>query len=379
MSDPSSDEQAQRAIDMWRAGATRSDAIDAMPRDGSGRAEWDCLLGCSDDRFAEGTRSQLALTKCGLTASLTEMGCALGGADSAVFAMLVLDEELLLLFAYDMDDGNNEMLVLRCEREPIEDKYVHGDIEDWDSFDDDSRFPHSVEYVGFGTGCAELLQGACLVYLERLFKTHTVVAASPIMDYHRYDPQEGYCFAPRGSGYGERFSDVSYLVLQSELDARTEDATECEYEPRATDAEKEVCVTYNGLLLAAYSLIREDLEQMGQGIEALPRPGELARRDRGRSRYPHILLRELVQQSRAALRHPKTRGRLCPPTCKAHGPTDGLLRFLYEACPIEVFQCVLEQMDGEPEAVEDDADDAESDKSDEGEEEDDDEDEEDDE
>ena len=56
---------------------------------------------------------------------------------------------------------------------------------------------------------------------------------------------------------------------------------------------------------------------------------------------PHILLRELVQTGRARLRHPATRGRLCPPTCKAHGPTDGILGFLYDWCPAEVFQWVL--------------------------------------
>jgi len=292
------------------------------------------------------------MTVCGST-SLTEAGCCLGGADSAVAVMLVLDEELLLLFAYDMDDGNNQMLVLRCEREPIEDMYFNGDIDEWDAFGENSTFPHADEYVGFGTGCAELLQGYCVAYLEDLFESNEVVAASPVLDVGRYDDLEDFCIAPRGSHDGCKYADVSYLVLQGELDARTEDA------PCANEEEKYACVKYNGILLAAYSMLMHDLRQNLEGeadvleeeAEAdvlpsmlLPPPGELGRRARGRARYPHVLLRELVQDGRARLRHPITRGRLCPPSCKAHGPTDALLRFVYIACAREIFEGILRHL-----------------------------------
>ena len=232
-----------------------------------------------------------------------------------------------------MDDGNHEMLVLRCEREPIEYKYTYGDIDDWDEVDGDTRFPQAVEYVGFGTGCAMLLQGECICYLEHLFQTHQVVAASPVCDLSRYNDETDFCLDPRGSAGGDRYADVSYLVLQSELDARTEDATECEYAPRATKREKEACCRYNGILFAAYSMIRQDLEE--RGLDELPPPGELGRRARGRVRYPHVLLRELVQRGRTRL----ISAHLLPTL--STNPTEALLDFLYDSCPVEVFQCIL--------------------------------------
>ena len=109
------DAEAKAAIKLWKGGSTRAEAIGAMPRGGCGRHKWDCLLGCSDDRgpadcpCAVGPldhsplprpccqREQLASTVSGLTTSLTELGCCLGGAFSAVAVMLVLDEDLLLL------------------------------------------------------------------------------------------------------------------------------------------------------------------------------------------------------------------------------------------------------------------------------------------
>jgi|EP00966_Prymnesium_polylepis_P114531 hypothetical protein len=226
LEDEDENTQAKHAISLWKAGCTRGEAIDAMPCSGEGRIEWDCLLGSSADRgspdcacvtFKESfprddvrsckMRYQYAPTLYGPDTDLTNLAGHLGAADAGSACLLVLDEDLLLLLAYDMYDGNNDLLVLRCAREEIK---VSACADRLRPFGPWSTFPSRADYVGFGTGCTQLTVGAALAYLENLFQTTEILACSPVLAVNEYDPQAAICLAPRGYPLkGDFYGDVA--------------------------------------------------------------------------------------------------------------------------------------------------------------------------
>jgi hypothetical protein len=321
MAENDQDAQAEHALSLWKEGVDRSSAIDSMPRSGCGRPEWSCLLGSSTERGPALRRTrvgpQLASTLCGPDVDLSDLAGHMGAACGGSACMLVLDDELVLLFAYDMDDGNNELLMLSCERVRIEGAVRAFDEDEhefgWLEPDEYSTFPMKARSIGFGTGCAELLIGAALCFLEDFFATHDVLAVSPVLAVDEYSPEEDVCLAPPGFGFGPTYSsdDVATLVLQSELDARKEAPGE---------EELRACLFYNNLLFDAFKNMEDDYDVF---LDDLLAPGTVRRR---RTRYPVVLFRELVQRERASLDES---------SCSSFD------RFVFSDCPSCIFETVV--------------------------------------
>lgn len=221
-------------------------------------------------------------------------------------AMILLDESVKVLIAYNTEDDDHATLMLTCARHVIE-GYV---LETRDREEDEEGgrwvpllFPTTADFISGGTGFPVERLAAYMASFEPdedgLWFGEQVVAATLPMHTDSYQPEEpgGFCLDP---GYEVVRSDGSvYRAFHSNVEPAEGvpilpvNSTVCTCDlAQNRDGDKiEAAHQFRELMYAMYEMI--------EGLDDLPIPGALRRR---RERHPAILLRCLVQSGRAVAR-----------------------------------------------------------------------------